>query len=549
LIRPNVTVTKVPPTIHAEWDVPVKVRDGTILRVNIFRPNQDGRYPVIMSAHPYGKDRIPARTRSGRAVNFQYRLFPQPDPITCSEWTGWEAPDPAVWVPRGYVVINADQRGGGTSDGTADLFSDTEAQDYFDLIAWAGAQPWSNGRVGLDGVSYLCISQYKVAALRPPHLAAICPWEGFSDLYRDFCRPGGAREDGFSIIWSRMTRRLARVQGNLRREIRARPERDDWYAAKCADLEQIAVPMLVCASFSDHALHSRGSFEVFRRAGSARKFLYTHRGGKWSTYYGPEATNARISFFDHFLKGIDNGWHDRPTLHLEIHDSGPTPAAIVGENAWPPGDLAPRTLWLDAGNRALRETIPDAHSRAAFSARGAGLRFAWTVPEDIDIIGPMALRLYIAAQDAGDLVLFVGLRKFRAGSEITFEGSFGFAGDMVTRGWQRAAHRTIDRSLSTHLQPVHTHTNPEPLAAGEIVPIDIALLPHATRFLQGDMVRLDIRGNWPYPRNPLFGPFPSFYQPSPKGRFCLHTGRGHDSHLLLGSRPKEATEAKAPPKR
>ena len=98
------------------------------------------------------------------------------------------------------------------------MFSDEEAQDYYDLIEWAGVQPWSNGRVGLDGVSYLCMSQYKVAALNPPHLAAICPWEGFSDLYRDFARPGGSREDGFSIVWNKGTSKVARLRGDFRRE-------------------------------------------------------------------------------------------------------------------------------------------------------------------------------------------------------------------------------------------------------------------------------------------------------------------------------------------
>jgi uncharacterized protein len=228
-IHPNVTVSKVPPNVHADWNLPVKVRDGTTLHVNVFRPNEPGTYPVIMSAHPYGKDHIPARSRSGRAANPQYRLFPQPEPLSLSEWTSWEAPDPGVWVPRGYVVVNADLRGGGTSEGTGDLFSDEEAQDYYDLIEWAGVQPWSNGRVGLDGVSYLCMSQYKVAALNPPHLAAICPWEGFSDLYRDFARPGGSREDGFSVIWNKGTSKVARLRGDLRREICARPERDEWY--------------------------------------------------------------------------------------------------------------------------------------------------------------------------------------------------------------------------------------------------------------------------------------------------------------------------------
>ena len=111
----------------------------------------------------------------------------------------------------------------------------------------------------------------------------------------------------------------------------------------------------------------------------------------------------------------------------------------------------------------LEMASPAAQSQVAFSSRGT-LRFQWSVPEDIDVIGPMALRLWIKAQDASDLVLFAGIRKFRAGAEVTFEGSYGFSGDMVSKGWQRAAHREIDDHLSIPAQPVHTHVRAEPLA-------------------------------------------------------------------------------------
>jgi hypothetical protein len=164
---------------------------------------------------------------------------------------------------------------------------------------------------------------------------------------------------------------------------------------------------------------------------------------------------------------------------------------------------------------------------------------------DIDVIGPMALRLWIKAQDASDLVLFAGIRKFRAGAEVTFEGSYGFSGDMVSKGWQRAAHREIDDHLSTPAQPVHTHVRAEPLAEGEIARIDIALRQHATRFLKGDILQLDLRGNWHFPRDPLFGQFPAFYAPSPKGNWILLSGGGYDSHLLLGSRAISVTAAQA----
>jgi predicted acyl esterase len=542
-LRPAVEVSPAPEGVAVEWDVPVVVRDGTTLRANVFRPADDRPAPVIMSAHPYDKDAIPAKTRSGRGVNFQYRIFPQPTPVRISAWTAWEAPDPAFWVPRGYVVVNADLRGGGTAEGRDELLSDQEAQDYYDLVEWAGTQPWCTGKVGLDGVSYLAISQYKVAALRPPHLAAICPWEGFSDLYRDFARPGGVREDGFSILWSAMTRRKARISGDLRHEIVARAERDEWYAARAPDLEAIEVPVLVCGSFSDHSLHTRGSFEAFRRASSARKWLYTHRDGKWCHYYGTDASETRARFFDHVLKGADNGWDAEPAVRLAIHEAGPEPVEVRHESAWPPADLTWTSLHLDATQGRLVDEPPPNTATATFSTRGDGASFEWTVPHDLDVVGHLAARLHIELRDVDDMNVFVGVRKLRDGREVTFEGSFGFAYDMVTKGWQRLAHRELDETLSTPWQPVHTHRVASPPRLGEVVAVDIALRPQATRFRAGDVLRLDVRGDWFYPRDPVRGQLPSGYQKSQRGTCVLHTGGRSDSYLLLGLRPASAVGA------
>ncbi len=173
------------------------------------------------------------------------------------------------------------------------------------------------------------------------------------------------------------------------------------------------------------------------------------------------------------------------------------------------------------------------------------LPFVWTVPEDIDVIGPMALRLNVEVRGADDVFLFVGVRKIRAGVEIHFEGSFGFSGDMVSKGWQRAAHRELDAALSSPSQPVHTHRVAQPLRDGEIVPVDIALQPHATRFLKGDVLRLEVRGKWHYPRDPLRGQFPAYYQGSRKALCVLHTGGVREARLLVGTRPVSATAAKS----
>jgi predicted acyl esterase len=229
---PKLAVTAPAQGIRVERDVAVLMRDGVKLRVNVFRPDRDGRFPVIMCAHPYGKDVLPKRSPFGYLPLARYRFIRQPDPITFSAYTSWEAPDPSYWVPRGYALVNVDLRGFGTSEGSGTFLSDQEAADYAEAIEWAAAPPWSTGRVGLNGVSYLAISQWKVAALRPKSLAAICPWEGWTDFYRDVAYPGGVREDGFVPFWANMTERAGRVTESLRQQQLAHPEWDDFWASR-----------------------------------------------------------------------------------------------------------------------------------------------------------------------------------------------------------------------------------------------------------------------------------------------------------------------------
>lgn len=196
ILRPPVTILRAPPdSVRVQHDVPVTTRDGTVLRVNVHLPAGEGRYPVVLSAHPYGKDNHPKpRSRlGGYTLPFQYRALRQPAAVRFSCLTGWEAPDPAWWIANGFAVVNCDLRGAGHSDGVGSVLSDQEGEDVYDLIEWAGAQPWSTGAVGMLGVSYLAISQWKAASMRPPRLKAIVSWEGFTDAYRDPPRISGGR--------------------------------------------------------------------------------------------------------------------------------------------------------------------------------------------------------------------------------------------------------------------------------------------------------------------------------------------------------------------
>jgi predicted acyl esterase len=532
-LKPPLTITPPPAGIRFERDVEVRVRDGTTLRVNVFRPEASGRYPVLMCAHPYGKDNLPRRVGGRYLPPRNYRILRQPEPLTFSAWTSWEAPDPGYWVPRGYALVNADLRGFGHSDGEGAPLSDQEAKDYYDLVEWAARQPWSSGRVGLNGVSYLAISQYKVAALQPPHLRAICPWEGLTDAYRDLARPGGIREDGFMVMWSRGLRRHRRPAVDIREEQLRRPLLDQWWRSLQPALPRIEVPALICASFSDHSLHSRGSFEAFRRIASADRWLYTHRGGKWTTYYSPEALATQSRFFDCFLKDTQTGIPALSPVRLAIHDRGDKPWAVRQEPSWPPPGVSWTPLYLHAESKDLQPARATEPAPLAFDTRSGRVCFSWQVAEDVELVGPMKLRLHLEVQGANDVSLFAGVRKLRRGREILFEGSYGFGRDMVTKGWQKASHRGLDPLLSEPWWPVHTDDVEEKLRPGVIVSVDMALLPSATLFRRGDVLRLDIQGRWFYPRDPLRGQFPARYEPSRPGICVLHCGGPFDAHLLV----------------
>jgi uncharacterized protein len=479
----------------------------------------------------------------------QYHLM-QSEPVSHSAWTGWEAPDPGHWVSRGYVVVNADLRGWGKSDGAGELFSDQEGRDCHDLIEWAAMQPWSNHRVGMSGVSYLAISQWAAAATRPPHLAAICPWEGFTDFYRDFARPGGVLENGFLSMWTIGLRVSERRRIDIARQARTRPEFDSWWAQRNRAVEQIAVPALVCGSFSDHNLHTRGSFEGFRRIASEHKWLYTHRGPKWGTYYSEPALQIQAEFFDHFLGGETTPILDRSPVRVEIREDARTVTAVRRTSSWPPPDTHWQRWYLavgtDTDDGTLRPTAASSSASRSFDIRRGRLRFDHRFDSDTEVVGPMLLTVTISVANTDDVELFAGVRKFRGGREIGFEGSYGFPFDLVTHGMLAASHRQIDPVRSLPHQPFHPHTRREPLTVGDPVELQIELLPSATLFRSGEVLRLDLQGRWFFSRNPLIGQFPGAYARKVSAGTCsIHTGGRHPSFLTVPISPVTPADAGA----
>lgn len=519
-----------PGTVQVERDVAVTTRDGTVLRVNVHLPSGNGCWPVLLSAHPYGKDNLPAKRkrRSGYSVPFQYRVLRQPVQVRFSTLTGWEAPDPAWWTAHGFAVVNCDLRGAGHSDGVGSLLSDQEGEDVYDLIEWAAVQPWSTGAIGLIGVSYLAISQWKAAALHPPHLRAIVPWEGFSDAYRDLLRPGGIQEIGFVRLWGRGLRG-ARLKYRVEQENKARPLFDDWWRSLLPELANIEVPALICGSFSDNNLHSRGSIRGFEQIGSADKHLYTHRAGKWANFYSPSSLQAQLAFLDRHLRDGDSA--PLPRVRLEVRESRDRIVAVRDALSWPLESTCWTALHLtDAGLSA--DPAPVAGS-ISFTTRSRAACFGWTVPDDTELSGPMSVRLFVEVVGNDDVDLFVGVEKWRGSRYVPFEGSYGFGRDRITTGWLRASMRALDEQRSRPFEPVPTFAGHELLQAGQVVQVDVPLGPSATLFRADEQLRLVVAGRWLWPRNPLTGQFPAAYRSISRGTCTLHWGAGRDARLLV----------------
>ncbi len=534
LLRSPVAVyPPAPGAVVVDNDVAVTTRDATVLRTNVYRPPGPGPFPVLLCAHPYAKDNLPNKKAFGRgySVPFQYRVLRQPSHLRFSSLTGWETPDPVWWTAHGFAVMNCDLRGSGRSEGVAALLSNQEAEDVYDLIEWAADQPWSTGAVAMIGVSYLAIAQWKAAALRPPHLAAIVPWEGFTDAYRDLTRPGGIREKGFLKMWSRGLK-AARLKYNLDEENTNRPLRGQWWQALVPDLSNIEVPALICGSFSDNNLHSRGSLRGFEQINSPERHLYTHRGGKWTTFYGESALSTQLAFLNRHLRA-DRETPDGsvPPVRLEVREDRDRIVEVRDESSWPLESTDWTALHLaDAG---LCAVPPDQPGSIAFDTRCGGVRFGWTVPADTEVTGPMCLRMFVEVHGSDDVDLFVGVEKWRGRTYVPFEGSYGFGRDRITSGWLKASMRALDQTRSRPFEPVPALDAKSPLQPGQIVQVDIPLGPSATLFRAGEQLRLVVAGRWLWPSNPLTGQFPASYERGPRATCTVHWGPDHVARLLI----------------
>ena len=486
--------------MRIEWDVPIRMRDGITLRADVFRPNDDGKYPILMSSGPYGKS-LHMKDGFEGSWNTLKAKYPEVFEGTSGKYMNWETADPEKWVPDGYAIVRIDCRGAGRSEGFLDARSPDEVQDYYDCIEYFAQQPWCNGNVGLAGISYYAISMWSVAALNPPHLKAICPFEGNCDTYRDNIRHGGiymdfrsmwypaqvkstqhglgerGRRSSMNGVWVSGPETLSEDLEKNRADVVMSPMDNemmsDVYLRTTPDVSKITVPILSCANWGGNGLHLRGNIEGYMRSSSTQKWLEIHGNEHFAEFYTNYGLQLQKRFFNYFLK--NEGTRDQPPVYLRIKHVDGT-FTDRAEQQWP----SERTQWtnyyLDTQDGSFKPTL-EHFGHASFKAESGNLSF-FTQPleKEMEITGPVVAKLFISSttKDADMYVIFRVLDP--DGNDVTTVAASDPEGNLGT-GWLRASHRKMDPEKSTFYRPWHTHDEKQPLVPGEIYELDVEVWP------------------------------------------------------------------------
>lgn len=472
-----------PCDILLERDVPIRLRDGVTIYADVFRPVGDEACPALLAWSPYGKeiggqmlDDVPMRSGVPLSATSGLEKF--------------EGPDPAYWVAHGYAIVNPDKRGAYMSEGNLLYWGHEDALDGCDVIDWIASQKWSNGKVGMTGNSWLTVSQWFIAAERPEHLAAIAPWEGFCDHYRESGTRGGIPAPEFPEM---IAETFASAHGMLEdqpRMIVERPFMCDYWEDKAARVENIEIPAYVVASYTN-SVHTHGSFAGFRRMASKEKWLRVHNTSEWFDYYTPENVEDLRRFFDHYLKGIDNGWEQTPRVRLSVLNPGGTDIVGRAEEDFPLARTQYHKLYLSAADSALLTSLPADQAVSEYQSDSVRheVTYRYRMERPTEITGYMKLHLWVSAPDHDDMDQAVRVEKLsRDGQPLPDR-----TGNLIAAtGLMRVSMRQLDEARSTETEPYYTFTTEQKLKPGEIVPVEIEIWPMGLYFDEGEILQLTV---------------------------------------------------------
>ena len=569
------------------WHQPIEMDDGLVLRADVFRPTQEGKYPVILTYGIYAKG-VAYQEGYHHQWNKMVADYPEILEMSTNKYQNWEVTDPECWIPHGYVCIRVDSRGAGWSPGFMAPNSPREIDDLYECIEWAGVQEWSNGKVGMLGISYYARNQWRIAGRKPPHLTAIIPWEGGNDTYRDSGYHGGILSQ-FQEQWSKVQvmnvqygrgenarkhpvtgesvagsitlseEELAANRVNAFEELKKHPFDGPWHRERSGDLSKVTLPLLTCANWGGQGIHPRGNFNGYIESPSEQKWLEAHGDSHWSLFSSAYGLDLQKRFFDHFLKGIDNGWEKTPRVALNVRHPGPKFVHRY-ENEWPLARTQWTKFYLDLENEALRTEPVAQEASLEYDGMGDGVTF-WMPPmeEDTEITGPMAAKLFVSSSTE-DADLFLIVRVFDPeGVELTFMGSTD-PHTPIANGWLRVSHRALDPEKSTFYRPYHPHDKAEKLTPGEVYECDVEIVTSCIVVPAGWRVAFTVRGK-DYEYTGELSEFGKQFHYSTRGtggmthndpddrppavfdnKVTLHAGSGRDPYLLLPIIPPKEGE-------
>jgi len=340
---------------------------------------------------------------------------------------------------------------------------------------------------------------------KPPHLAAICVWEGAADWYREFARHGGIYSGFLENLYPRAFHRVQHGLGErgLRSRVTGEPvsgpptlnedelkrnridigkfildHRFDDAACRerTADFSKIDLPLLSAANWGRQGLYPRGNFEGYLAAALKQKWLEVHGDAHWSHFYTDYGLSLQKRFFRHFLKGEDTGWGKQPRVQLQVRHPGEK-FVERHENEWPLARSQWAKFYRDPAGVSLPQNEPQRKTTLSYEALDEGRDcFTPALTAPLEITGPVAAKLFLSSSTT-DADVFLVLRLFDpAGKEVTFIGS-NDPRTPIANGWLRASHRKLDRARSLPYRSYHSHDEAWPLQPGEPVELDMEIWP------------------------------------------------------------------------
>ncbi|MCL2493234.1 MAG: CocE/NonD family hydrolase [Clostridiales bacterium] len=540
-----------------EKNVRVPMSDGISLNATVFRPDGDGPFPAILGYFPYDMEMQSAPVT---VEGFSSVVFKHPGQELAN--ASIEAGDSMFYARRGYCHVLVNIRGCGASEGQYTYFGPRELKDGYEAIEWIAAQPWCDGNIGMFGVSYFAQIQQYVASTNPPHLKCLFgPWAS-TDLYRDGVYHGGIQAYRFWRNWSITELSHPRCEGYCRThwekdqyeaaireklndpEIAAEPDLvnalknpdegsnpilvdqmlnpfyNEYWEQRLVDYEKIKIPAYIGCDWGHLGLHLPGCFRSWAKLSGPKKMILAPPAYLDRPVYQLQYESLR--WFDHWLKGVDNGIMDGPPVKVWINGTH----GFREEADWP----LPGTRWTEfyLHEKGLIDEHEYRVNEGFTSVEDSPWRrdrLQFTTPvlvEDMEVIGPSSLTLYASATE-DDILFFVSLWDMNEDGEAK----------ILTRGWLRASHRALTEEESTPWKPVHPHISAEKLVPNGIYKFDIEILPTGTLFPAGHRIMLQISFSDDKPNHSMEGLGVGHIRGQKGNRVTIYHDADHPSCLLL----------------